>query len=296
MNNQPMQLSNFIDDFVQSGIYPGGSGVIQDICYKLWDYDGKQPPDSQCAVYLLMQPTDGSNEGKPVEIYWSVGPALDFQPDHTGGFLISSTRAGISNSCNWADVNERLKNTCGLESTHLNGPTGIRALIGGEITLTRVDQKKRDLADEAPAQPGQGGRQNKRTILVPTRFRGAWERGGARPVSVAQPPAQRPGPVAVPPAQTSAPAPAASAPVMTTPHPVQNGNPGGFDTITALREILSEQGGFVAITDLPKHMLNKLVSVTPQVRVAALTAVKPENLAATVAPAGMTFDGTNLIM
>lgn len=281
MNNQPQRLSNYIDDFVASGLYPGGSGVVDELCYKLWDYDGKRPPDSQCAVYLLMTPTDGSNDGKQVEVYWSVGPAVDFQPDHTGAFVISTTRAGISNSCNWADVNDRLKNTCGLESAHMNGSNGLRALIGGQITLTRVDQKKRDIVDDTPLEPGK--KQQARTILVPTRYVGPWESKTAagRVAPVQQMPNQNPASTAPPPPPQPMYAPAPS-------------NGAAFDVPSTVLAILQENGNMVTLTDLPKHMLNKLVSVTPQVRMAALAAVSAQNMPALAQSLGITFDGMTL--
>jgi hypothetical protein len=275
--NQPQQLSNSIDDFVQSGIYPGGSGIVTAFHYQLWDYDGKQAPDSVCAVHLTLTPTDGSNENKPVEIYWSVGPASDFQPDHTGGFLLSSTRSAMSNSSNWADVNDRFKNTCGLDPAILNGPTGIRVMENGEMTLTTVDQKKRDNLNDD--QPQEGGQKRKRTILVPTRFKGAWEKGGARRTAPT-PAVAKPGPISVPTTTTAA--------------PVSNNN-GSFDVSSALSDIILEAGGVIPVKDIPKAMLNKLVGQAPTVRVATLTAVKAENLPAIAQSQGWTLDdGGNL--
>jgi hypothetical protein len=277
---QPQQLSNFIDDFVQSGIYPGGTGIIQDIAYQLWDYDGKQAPDSVCAVHLVLQPTDGSGDNKPQDIYWSVGPSSDFQPDHTGGFVLSGSRAGMSNSSNWALVCAALKNTCGMEAGAVNGPTGIRALIGGEMTLTRKDQPARENLDRGPeAEQGGGGRnKSKPTYLSPTRFKGAWEKGGA-----ARRPAV-PGPVAV-----SAAAPTAhTAPAA----PTTNGAVTSTGAAAILRQVLTESGGVIEFSVLAKTMLDKLVSVPPTERIAVLKAVSAANLPALAAEMGITFDGT----
>jgi hypothetical protein len=276
---QPQTLSNFSDDFVESGLYPGGSGTITDIRYTLWDYDGKRPPDSQCAVKLTMQPTDGSNEGKPVEVYWSVGPSADFQPDHTGGFVLSETRAQISKSSNWFIVGSRLKDTCGIESKDVNTPgKGLLNLIGGDITLTRIDQPKRDMKDD----PEEGGnKKGPRTILVPTRFKGVWEKGGKpRPVAAAA----RPAAAAPAHAPASAPAPAAS-----------NGA-GSFDVYAALKDIVTDAGGSIDTSLIGRAMLDKIAAAGESVetRKAAVTALSKANIEETSMLAQLQLDGTTL--
>ena len=313
--NQPQLLSNSFDDFAAGGsLYPGGSGIVTDAGYRLWDYGGKQAPDSVCAVYLLMQPNDGSNENKPVEIYWSVGQSSDFQPDHTHGFVSSNTKAGIPASSNWGFVNEKFKLGCGLDMAMLNQPgVGIRALIGGQITLTRVDQPTREGLEKIE-EPGQHKNKFKPTILIPTRFIGSWEqRGGApRPVTQMPNPAptmgyQPPPPQFQPPPpqfqQPAAPAfqpppPAfvpqmapASTPGSFAPPATPNGQ---FDIGGTLRQILMESGGAITIADIPKSMLNKLVSLDPQSRLGVMTAVNPQNLPQTAAAYGLRFDGNVL--
>ena len=266
----PQALSNSYEDFSEGGsLYPGGSGILTDIRYALWDYDGKRAPESQCAVHATMTPTDGSNEGKPVDIFWSVGAAADFQPDHSGGFVMSDTKDQISKSCNWADVNNRFMKTCGLESKDLNGPTGLLNLIGGEITLTRVDQMKREgLDDDQPAEHGQ--KKQKRTILVPTRFKGVWEKGGKA---------------------RSAAAPRAAAPRAAA---ASNGNASGFDLSTALVEIVTEAGGSILQTAVGKALLDKIVAAAPAnlpaVRKDAVTQISKDNIEVTAIAAGLSYD------
>lgn len=270
MNQQPQQLSNNLEDFVAGGIYQGGAGIVQDIRYTLWDYEGKVPPNSVVAVHMVFQPTDGSNDNKPVDVFWSAGNADDFQPDHTGGFLYSSTKQGQSSSTNWADVEESLKMTCGFDLKQLNGPTGILVLIGGEMTLVRRPQKQRDnLAGQEP--------NKKRDILVPTFFRFKGQGGvalGARPVAV---PA-----AAVGAAPATAPAPAAV--------PV-----GAVDIGATLRAIITEAGGVVSAADLPKLLLNKLVAVGPMERVNIIKSCAGPALVATAAQYGLTFSGDMLM-
>ena len=269
-------LSNSYEDFSEGGsLYPGGSGIVKDIRYCLWDYDGKRAPDSQCAVHLTMTPTDGSNEGKDVDVFWSVGTAVDFQPDHTGGFVLSDTKDAFSKSSNWADVNNRFMKTCGLEGKDLNAPgLGITNLSGGEITLTRVDQMKRDFDDE----PQEGGqKKSKRTILVPTRFKGVWEKGGkARTTAAAAPRAA---------------APVAGKPPVAAPF---NGNASGFDLSTALVEIVTEAGGSILQTAVGRALLDKIVAAAPAnlpaVRKDAVTQISKDNIEVTAIAAGLSYD------
>ena len=71
-------------------------------------------------------------------------------------------------------------------------------------------------------------------------------------------------------------------------------NGAAFDVPSTVLAILQENGNMVTLTDLPKHMLNKLVSVTPQVRMAALAAVSAQNMPALAQSLGITFDGMTL--
>lgn len=274
MSSQPIQLSNELDDFVQAGLYPGGTGIVKRFLYTLWDYDGKVQPDSVCAVCCEIQPTDGSNEGKPVIVYWSQGPAKEYQPDHSGGFVL-----GVGNSksqhlsSNWAFVLTKLRDNCGLEKGKLSEQgKGIRAMEGSEITLARVDQPKRDFNEEAPAQePGQGGQgrgARKPTILVPTRCKFAWEKAGAKGKTTAKPTA-----AATATAATSAPAPASS-----------NGS-GSGSLSTVLAELLTENSGTLDVSTLPKLINEKMGAngATVKDRMDAMKTVKNEEALGAIA-------------
>jgi hypothetical protein len=180
MNPTVQHLSN--EEFISGGLYPGGHGSIASIKYVLWDYAGKQAPDSVVAVKVTFQPDDNSNDGKPVEIYWSAGSATNAVPDHDGKFLLPVSRPGrepvkgISDNCNWKQVYEAFKHGCAMPPGSLDGPQGILALTGTRLSITRVDQKERDFADQdnvPEGAPGRGGAgQQKRKVgqvLVPTR-------------------------------------------------------------------------------------------------------------------------------
>lgn len=207
------RLSN--EEFISGGIYPGGTGIIKNIRYSLWDYGGKQPPDSQVAVKCDFHPTDGSNEGEDVEIYWSVGPSTNFVPEHMGRYLIPVQRSGkemakgISDNCNWKQAYTAFQG-CGLAKGAIDSDDkGIHTLIGTEVVFTRVDQKERDFADNTPAGApgGQGGQQRKKgQILVPTRCKFPWDKAGRSIVQGAAAPAPHTAAGTAAPAAASAPA------------------------------------------------------------------------------------------
>lgn len=253
MAEQLQPLSNSLDDFIAGGLYPGGTGIVKEFCFKLWDYDGKQPPNSSTFVFMRLAPIDGSNDGKDLEHYWSVGSADEFQPDHTGGFLVAVTRPGkeprkgISNQCNWHQALASLVRNCGMDPGKFNGPGGLRQFEGSEATVSRVDQVARDFQDAnaaaAPAlatAPGQTApqqqqrRSNKPTTLVFTRVKYAWDKAGApaaagttataptgKAAAVARARAQA-APAASPVAET--PAAAAAAPAASNGHAAATGN------------------------------------------------------------------------
>ena len=324
---QVQQLSNNM--FVAGGIYPGGTGRIIDIRYKLWDYNGTMPPNSQCAVYVQFQPLDGSNDGKTAEIYWGVGPASDFQPDHTGGFLLSSSRQGISNQCNWHQIHEALINTCGLDGNRLDTPgQGIRVLLNGEMTVVRADPKARDFGDKPGQQGQQGQGQQKRVnqILVPTRFRGAWEMGGmgggmgmGMPGGMPMPMQMPPSPQMAPPQMVSPPQfaggypqqapppmpmgggfaapPMPAMPNMAMPTPAPTPTPNGAVSSVAVLQAVMQRHRSVSIADggnlLSKHALDEMVAVDPLTRVNILNEIK-NNLPAIAAAAGVANNGQTL--
>lgn len=264
--------SNEIDDFEQGGLYPGGSGVIKEIYYTLWDYDGKQPKDSALAVYCKFQPTDGSNENKLVNIYWSVGDASAFAPDPEGGRLvILKAREKQSDNSNWAVVLKALANTCGLEKGKLSTEKGIRALELSEMTFTRQDQKEREGLPEKQAEGEK--KKNKSTMLVPTRAKFPWEKGSRAAASA---------PSAKPAASTSTATPAAS---------------NGSGTVTTdlsllIKEIVIESGGSIEYKNLVKELLGRLADVDRTIRTRTIKDAKdPAKIAALAEENGWTFDG-----
>jgi len=177
MNPQPQILSNEIEEFqAGGGLYPGGTCIVEEACYKLHDYNGTRPKDSVCSAYLRLKPIDGSNDGKIVEQFYSIGGGNktnvdDFMPDNTGGNIISMKGTPFRDSSNWAHFLETARNNCGLEKGRLSGPTGIRILQNAVITVIKADQKHHDFGDELPmtGRPDDRKKQ-KRTTLLPTKL------------------------------------------------------------------------------------------------------------------------------
>jgi hypothetical protein len=272
--------SNAIEDFEQGGLYPGGSGIIEEIAYVLWDYDGSQPKDSVIAVHVKFQPTDGSNEGKPVDIFWAAGnDVASFAPDPTGGHLvILKTREKQSDNSNWAHVLKRFKDSCGLESKNLNGPTGILALARTEMTVARIDQPTREgLADKAPVEGEKKG--FKKTFLVPTKAKFPWEKGNKAGVAVTTKPA----------ATTTTAFPAATAP-----------NGAGevtTDLSMLIKGVLEDNGGSIEFKALGKALLDKLTGVDRTLRTNLIKEAKDEaKITALAEENGWTFDGKELVI
>lgn len=275
-------VSNEIEDFEQGGgLYPGGTGIIEELKYTLWDYDGKQPKDSALAVYMKFQPTDGSNEGKPVEQYWSAGDAASFSPDPTGGFLVPlKLRVAQSDNSNWAEILKAFRDNCGLEpgklSSHDKGKEGIRALERTEATFSRKDQKEREgLPERAPT--GAAPKKFKATILVPTKAKFPWEKGAGR-AAAAKPTTGT--------ATTTTPPAASNGASTTTP-----------DLSILIKEIAEAAGGVINFADIPKELTGKLADVDRTARVAMVKQSKDEAYVAGLAKEnGWTFDGKELIL
>lgn len=272
-------VSNEIDDFEQGGLYPGGTGIFESIKYTLWDYDGNQPKDSAIAVHVKFQPTDGSNEGKPVDIYWSAGNAADFAPDPTGGFLVPlKAREKQSDNSNWAHVLKRFKDNCGLEKGKLSGPTGILALERSEVTLTRIDQPKREGLNEDKPAEGDKKQTRGKTFLAPTKARFPWEKGGA-------------GTRAAAPKTNPTPAPTETA------TPSSNGAAGSTDLSVVIKDLVTSKGGSIMFAELPKELLGVLADVDRSERTNLIKQAKDvkfiENLAT---ENSWTFDGKELII
>ena len=322
---QPKLLSNEIEDFVQSGLYLGGTGIIEDIAYAYWDYNGKLPPDSEVAVKALFKPIDGSNDGKDETIYWSVGPAKDFAPSGDGGSVFSVGNAeGVRNSSNWYHVGKALRDNCGLEKGKLSGPAGIKVLIGTQLTIVRKDQPQREGMEKGaliPQQPGQPGQQERKpTFLIPTSAVFPWDKSGGRraPAQFLAPkpataqataapapaPISSPAPVPVVQAQPAGPqapvAPAAPPP----PIPINNGNAvadvhGLIGEV--LGELLASNGNVVEFAAIPMSMTEKLGpqgrGVTVPARIEIMKQVKdPVYLASLAKQRGWSFDGTYLYL
>lgn len=328
----PVLCSNDPDDFIAGGgLYPGGTGIFKSIGYTFWDYNGTRAPNSQVAVKVTFSPTDGSNEGKDEDIFWSVGPATEYQPDQTGGFVFAiGGAAQIRDSCNWHFVDAKFKTNCGMPGGTLNGPTGIKILEGCQVTLVRQDQPDRNIergpSPQGPVIPGMAPKQfnNKPTILVPTHGIFPWSAGGtvagaaagSTAAKVAAAKAKR-GAAAAPaaaPATAPAPAPVAAAPApvpvaaaAAAPAPVMNGAPappgGAVDDATLgglIRDLLTNAAGnAIEYKDLPMLLTEKLgaggLQVTAPNRIAILKQVKqPDFMQGLAAAHAFTFDGEYL--
>lgn len=286
-------ISNNPDNFEQGALYNGGSGTLTDMRYVLWDYDGKQPPDSAVAVKYSFQPTDGSNEGKLVENnYWSVGPASDFVPDPTGGHLIPvKTRSAQGSSSNWAFVLSKFKLGCGLDTSLLDGPTGILALIGSDLTLARIDQPKREGLndDDKPAGEG-GGKKFKATILVPTKAKFPWEKKAGSAGAASKPQVAASANANAAPAATVA----SKATVGQTATPTVDGAPS--DLAGALAVILTESGGSIEFDAIPASVIEKLKHLDRGPRMEIIKQAKNREAVAEIAKANnWTLSATELM-
>jgi hypothetical protein len=273
-------LSNELDSFVTGGLYPGGKGRIVTLKYVTWDYNGKQPPDSQVAVYCLFRPEDGSNDGKDVEVYWSVGAAKEMQPSPNGGHLIpTGTKAGIGESCNWHQVLKAFVDQCGLPKGVLDGDKGITILENTEAVLSRVPQKQRDNLPGV-AEGGPGDKARARDILVPTRAK-SHSRRRQHHCQFHQ-----------------------------TFRRVQShhGTKGNTNTATAdstdsgevnatsvLTAVLESEGGVIEVSGIAKAAMNIMVNVDKTTRMSILKEIKA-NLETIVGENGWTLEGGTLTM
>lgn len=317
--HQPQVVSNEIEDFQQGGsLYPGGTGIVEECCYKLWDYNGTRPKDSDTAAYIRFRPIDGSNGGAVVEQYWSVGSSSEFLPDNTGGNLIAiRSKTGMTNSTNWAHFCEVLRNGCGLERGKLSSPMGIRVMQNAIMTLVRVDQKHREGLDELP-KTGQAQDKKKafpKTTLVPTRATFTWDPNYANATKNIPPPPQ-PGQHASQQAQTpyqapiqpqyaqalpnGAPTPQmamASQMVQAPPQAHGTAPSGDFSLAGVIRSLLAKNNGGLSVAQLPNMVLTELgANVTREVRVAVSKESKDPGALAAVAQAnGWTLAGDDLI-
>jgi hypothetical protein len=243
--------------FVAGGLYPGGTGVVKDIGYKLWDYNGNQPANSQMCVEMLFTPTDGGNEGKDVVVNWNVGTAANYQPDpsavtpgsDSSAFYLDMKGTGgrLIDSSNWHFAYHKgFIENCGMPGEQLDGPQGMKCLIGAELTMVRMLPPARDFRNDpaSAAQAQAPGQPPKRIneILVPTRAKFPWEaKGGAR----------RP---------TAAPSPAASATAApTASSAVATGNGHSSDLAgIVLALITSNKDGYIDMSQFPAQLLSAI--------------------------------------
>jgi hypothetical protein len=241
VSQQPARVSHELEDFSASGIYPGGTNMITDAGYVLWDYNGKQPPNSNCAMKLTCQPTDGSNENKAHDIYWNIGLAKDFIPEGDGAFVLGDKP--MSQQCNWFFALSKFRDNCGLEKGRLSGDKGVKALIGSEVTFIRVPHERAEFGND-PAMPNPSGGparpKQAPTILIPSKARFAWETAkGAAARAAAKPAA------------------AASA---STPPPASTNGAGDTSSplYMAISSILAENDNAVMVADLAAKVTEKL--------------------------------------
>jgi hypothetical protein len=267
--SSPTRIKN--SEFQSGGIYPGGTGIVKDIAYKLWDYNGSRPKDSEMCVELIFAPTDGSNEGKEVVINWNVGPGTTFQPDpQHAGFALDMTGTGrkMGDGCTYHQVLEDgLKKNCGMPEDALDGPNGLKALTGSELTLTRMDPPKRNIPNQQAPAPG-APPQRINQVLVPTRAKFAWERGGKGKAAGA---------------------------VNTT--AATNGAAGNKDLAHYIGELLSKNDDYVEMAEFTPKLLEVLTldGVKGKERVAITKQTKDQaGLEALAAANGWTFDGLSI--
>lgn len=310
---QMQRLSNEIEDFAEGGgLYPGGTGIVVELSYRLWDYNGTKPKDSFCAAFLKFQPTDGSNEGKPVEQYYNVGSSSDFLPDPTGGYLMSLRGKSATKSTIWGHFLDALRKNCGLEKGRLSGenPPGIRAMERGVMTLVKVDQPKYEGMDELPPTPGQEGKKKfPKTMLVATRATFTWDPNYARVSQggqMAQAPAQHMAPPPVPQQQYTPPPPSTQqmAPVNSSTMPPANSN-GDYTLGSVIGRILARSGGSISLAGgangQPPSLANQILAevganLPREARLDLVKASKdPNALAQLAAQRNWTLAGDDLI-
>lgn len=276
-------VSNEIEDFEQGGgLYPGGTGVIEDIKYTLWDYNGKRAKDSGLAVYMKFQPTDGSNEGKPVEQYWSCGDVAAFGPDPTGGFLIAlKTREHQSDNSKWAYVLKKFRDNCGLPpgmlSNKESGKEGIKALIRSEVSFTLGDAPKYDIQNDDDKAKDPNAKKYPEKILYPTKAKFPWEKGAGKGAAVA--------------------AKAGATATTTSTTPAASNGDGAIDLSLLIKDVVTAAGGSMDFAAIPKELLGKLADVDRTKRTALIKQAKDEKFIESLAAEnGWTFDGKELIL
>ena len=183
-----------------------------------------------------------------------------------------------SQSSNWAFVLKKFRDNCGMDVTKLDSPEGILALARTQVTLARIDQPTRDIADDNKPATGEP-KKFKPTVLVPTKATFPWEKGSGKSTTAKATPANTPATNAT---ATSAPA--------------SNGS-GPLDLSTIIQEVVQAAGGSVEFKSLGKLILEKLPDVDRTERTALIKQAKDEKVIAALAEENAwTFDGKELIL
>lgn len=243
MEHQRQRISHEVDDFVAAAIYPGGTNVIDNARWGLWDYGGKQAPDSNCALIIDMTPIDGSNNGKPHTEYWNVGEAAVFGPVEDGKFLEGTRHP--SQNCNAFQFMKYLQDNCGMERGRLSVEgVGVKALIGSTITFIRVPDT-RDFSNlNSGLDPTTGLAKvatKQKDILVASKAQFSWE-------------APRKGTKAATAKTTTAPATAPATPTAASAPVNGDSNP----LVSSIVAILTENDGALEIPLLMPKITEKL--------------------------------------
>ena len=239
---QRIKIGHEVEDFATSGMYPGGTNVITDARWGLWDYGGTMAPDSQCALILDLTPLDGSNDNKPHTEYWNVGEAKIYGPIEDGKFMEGTRPA--TQSCNAFQFIKSLQDNCGMERGRLSVENiGVKVLVGSEITFARVPDTRDRSGFKTNLDPttGQPKVNKPKEILVATKAKFAWESGKRTATNKTT--------------GTTAPVTHA-APNPTITHASTNGD--GDHLSAAIVAVLTDNDGAIELTNLMPKVTEKL--------------------------------------
>jgi hypothetical protein len=140
-------ISNALEDMVVGSIGPDQADVRVNVCeYVSFDYAGTRANDPVIAVHMNLTPLDGSNDGKDFDAEWTVGPKMtDFDIVNDGGNLKPrGARHTLAPNSNWAELLKAMQDCSFKSGDVINGPRGIRAIEGMEMTIRRIAQKERE--------------------------------------------------------------------------------------------------------------------------------------------------------
>lgn len=152
-STQQEVFSNDLDDFVSSGVGPDQATMrVLSSEFVAFDYGGTMKGSEVLAVRMTCEPLGGENDNKPFDIEWAVGPKMtEVSIVNNGAFVVAapgSSKVGFSPNSNWAHALKSLK-AAGFATNLVNGPAGVGYFVGGEFTIKRVPQPKRDGIEEA---------------------------------------------------------------------------------------------------------------------------------------------------